>query len=631
MLGAALLAGVAALSMGRVRQREPSPAPLAPCGALDSDAVRSRPCARARPARRLAPARWRRRRRWPGARRWRLTRGRAAPDGRAVRAGRLCAAHRAACTAGAGGRGAARRPRMSALPGQPPPATSSRGVGGPVDGVSRPGRAGAASRTGSTRVRRRVRAAHPPLGLLVFVVGAASLGAEIAAARLLAPYFGASTIIWANTIATVLVALSAGLLARRPAGRPRPAHLAPVRDRAGGGRAAGRRAVRRPPFLRARRRARSARISVGGFLGSLLGVLALVAVPGAAAGHGGAVRHPPVGRGSDDAGRVSGRLYAISTAGSLFGTFLAALVLIPFAGHAAHVPGLRAGAGPGGGARPAPALAGSSAALLAVLIALPPGSINAAVAQRLAGHLRDRDAIPVRARRGSVPGGERWLQLNEGVAVHSVYRAGQLPDRRLLGRLPRAAVRGSPGAARVGWRSSATPPAPPRARSGHYFPATQIDAVEIDGAADGDRPALLRPGAGRAAAHVHRRRATVAGQRAAALRRDLRRRLPPALHPLLPDHARVLRARARAPEPGRDRGGQRRPPAGLQVAGARDLGDDARGASVRGCATRTSRPTRCVAASRRRSRRRGCAPRRPRWRPTCGPRPGRPRRGWRRR
>ena len=46
--------------------------------------------------------------------------------------------------------------------------------------------------------------------LVAAVVGAASLGAEIAAARLLAPWFGASTIIWANTIATVLVALSAG-------------------------------------------------------------------------------------------------------------------------------------------------------------------------------------------------------------------------------------------------------------------------------------------------------------------------------------------------------------------------------------------------------------------------------------
>ena len=45
------------------------------------------------------------------------------------------------------------------------------------------------------------------LELLVFTVGAGSLGAEIAAARLLAPWFGASTIVWANTIAVVLVAL----------------------------------------------------------------------------------------------------------------------------------------------------------------------------------------------------------------------------------------------------------------------------------------------------------------------------------------------------------------------------------------------------------------------------------------
>src|SRR5213080_3710405 len=74
---------------------------------------------------------------------------------------------------------------------------------------------------------------HPPapepeaprpavIRLIAFVVGSASLGAEIAAARLLAPYFGASTIIWANTIATVLVALSigyaigGGLADRRP-------------------------------------------------------------------------------------------------------------------------------------------------------------------------------------------------------------------------------------------------------------------------------------------------------------------------------------------------------------------------------------------------------------------------------
>ena len=50
----------------------------------------------------------------------------------------------------------------------------------------------------------------PPLALLVFVVGMASLGAEIAAVRLLSPYVGASTVIWVNTIGVVLVALSVG-------------------------------------------------------------------------------------------------------------------------------------------------------------------------------------------------------------------------------------------------------------------------------------------------------------------------------------------------------------------------------------------------------------------------------------
>src|SRR5215217_2669471 len=58
----------------------------------------------------------------------------------------------------------------------------------------------------STAMRGRI----PTLELLVFVVGTPTLGAEIAAARLMAPFFGDSTIVWANTIAIVLVALSVG-------------------------------------------------------------------------------------------------------------------------------------------------------------------------------------------------------------------------------------------------------------------------------------------------------------------------------------------------------------------------------------------------------------------------------------
>ena len=179
------------------------------------------------------------------------------------------------------------------------------------------------------------------LKAIAFAVGAASLGAEIAAARLLAPYFGASTIIWANTIATVLVALSVGY--------------------AVGGRLADRRADLRglcaivlfaamllaivpfvsDPFLREAVKALGA-LSVGGFLGSLAAVLVLVAVPGAAARHGGAVRQPAGGGSCVDTGTVTGRLYSISTAGSLRRHVPRRAPADPADRDPPHVPGVRA-------------------------------------------------------------------------------------------------------------------------------------------------------------------------------------------------------------------------------------------------------------------------------------------------
>src|SRR3954453_19362515 len=173
-----------------------------------------------------------------------------------------------------------------------------------------------------TRTLRLVRARR--IEVLAPVVGAASLGDEIAAARLLAPWFGASTVVWANTIATVLVALSAGYFVGGRLADRDPTIRGLSRVVLG---AAGLLALVpfvAAPFLRISVQALD-RVEAGAFVGSLLAVLALVATPvlllGAVAPY--AVRLSV--RTVEEAGRVAGRLYAISTLGSLVGVFASAL------------------------------------------------------------------------------------------------------------------------------------------------------------------------------------------------------------------------------------------------------------------------------------------------------------------
>ena len=317
----------------------------------------------------------------------------------------------------------------------------------------------------------------PALGVLVFVVGAASLGAEIAATRLLAPYFGASTIIWANTIATVLVALSAGY-----ALGGRVADHAPHRSVLCGIVLAAALMLAAVPFVSAPllRLAAGAlgSMSLGGFLGSLAAVLALVAVPilllGTVAPF--AIRLS-LAR-PERAGSVSGRLYAISTVGSLTGTFLAALVLIPFAGtHRTFLAFALALALVAVGGLPKRWVLVPLA--LVALLALPPGAVNAS--DTSGGKVIYETETPYQyARVVERSGGERWLQLNEGVAIHSLYVPGSYLtnnywDQFLV--LPFAGLPFAPSHIAILGDAAGTTA---RAYS-HYFPTTTIDAVELDG------------------------------------------------------------------------------------------------------------------------------------------------------
>ena len=68
------------------------------------------------------------------------------------------------------------------------------------------------------------------LGALVFGAGIGALATEITASRLLAPYFGSSTIVWANLIGIVLAALAVGywLGGRLADRRPEPRSSASI-------------------------------------------------------------------------------------------------------------------------------------------------------------------------------------------------------------------------------------------------------------------------------------------------------------------------------------------------------------------------------------------------------------------
>lgn len=319
---------------------------------------------------------------------------------------------------------------------------------------------------------------EPPLGLIVFVVGVSILGAEIAAARLLAPYFGASTIVWANTIGIVLVALSIGywyggrLADRNPTreGLYRIVLLSGVLLAAV--------PFAADPFLHFAVDALDS-ISAGAFVGSLLGVTVLVAVPvlvsGAVAPYALRLAVADV----EQAGTVGGRLYAISTVGSLFGTFLSALALIPAIGtrRTFIVFGLALVLlGAWGLAQRIYLLA--PAALL-VALALPVGTVKGET-DAGARVIHEADTEYQYARVVEDRDGSRRLELNEGQAVHSVihpgtYLTNDYWDEMLV--LPFAGRARPPREIAILGNAAGT-----TARAyGHFFPATTIDAVEIDG------------------------------------------------------------------------------------------------------------------------------------------------------
>ncbi len=159
-------------------------------------------------------------------------------------------------------------------------------------------------------------------------------------------------------------------------------------------------------------------VDVGAALGSLVGVLALVAVPVLLLGAVSPWAIRLCVDGVEDVGRTAGNLYALSTLGSLLGTFLAALVLVPLVGTQRTFLIFAA----------AVALVAALAlprwhlvvpAALAALLLVPTGATKSVAGARV---LEERETSQQYARVLERADGERLLELNEGQAYHSVWR-----------------------------------------------------------------------------------------------------------------------------------------------------------------------------------------------------------------
>jgi len=312
---------------------------------------------------------------------------------------------------------------------------------------------------------------------LVFSAGAGALATEIAAARLLAPYYGSSTVVWANVIGLVLASLSLGYwLGGRIADRRPSARVL------GGLVIAAALLIAAVPFAAKPLLDLSVEgldeLSAGAVIGSFFAVLLLFAPPVTLLGMVAPFAIRLAIADVSAAGTVAGRLYALSTIGSLLGTFLSALVTIPLIGTQRTLLASAALVALGGAL-----LLGRRwlvlAAAVAALIAVPPGAVKA---ER--GLLHEDESlyqfIQV-VQRGDV----RRLYLNEGVAVHSVWRRDELLTGGvwdtflavppLLGRpAEQVAILGNAGGT--------------TARAfGRYYPRVEIDGVELD-------PAVSRAG-----------------------------------------------------------------------------------------------------------------------------------------
>lgn len=261
----------------------------------------------------------------------------------------------------------------------------------------------------------------------VFASGLTTLALEFSGSRLLGGVFGASNLVWASVIGLILIYLTAGyFIGGRWADRsPYPRTLYTIL--AWGAFTAGLTPLAAKPVLRLAAAAFD-QLEVGVLFGSFASVLVLFSLPITLLGTISPFAIRLAISDPQQAGRVSGRIYAISTLGSFVGTFLPVLVFIPLVGTTATFLGFSfflllvalVGLGLSEGWRAALRLAWMLLVLALLSFFLAGGPLKTS-----SGQVYEQESaynyIQVIERDGY-----RYLRLNEGQGVHSVWHPTEL-------------------------------------------------------------------------------------------------------------------------------------------------------------------------------------------------------------
>lgn len=275
------------------------------------------------------------------------------------------------------------------------------------------------------------------LYLTVFTSGMTTLAIELTASRLLGNIFGTSNLVWANIIGLMLIYLTVGyFIGGRWADRS-PYHHTLYQIIILGAFLSGVVPLVSRPVLHFAAEAVND-LEAGLALGSFIGVLVLFSVPVTLLGTVSPFAIRLAIEDKEKAGQISGSIYALSTLGSIIGTFLPVLVITPAVGTTRTF------------------LVFSGILLLVAFIGLwrsrraatfrwlwtPPVLIILA-ALTLSGPLKpappgmtllyEKDSAYNLIQIVEEPDGTRYLLLNEGQGYHSQWHPEQIYYRRTWG------------------------------------------------------------------------------------------------------------------------------------------------------------------------------------------------------